>query len=292
TPSDAAAVTEGGRLSLGGLQTTDEDFYKACVDGATWRIVSQAVPQRFPDFCHLAQSAANATGHVAREESELQLCRKIHSEVAGQMRAGKSNVTYQDIKDVVLRSKPRSAGTVPALFVFTLRYSGGQSAHLLHETEKFVRAHGFNSRLLGPDTYEALNTELKSRDPGAQIRHMLLHFAYGVDDPRALSPSDVKKALSTSMANKREEATKLLEECKALCSAHSVPAALALKAVGFLQVNMVGVLLDKKKFKKHASLQKAAEHCITEIQEGVQIHFPNPFASTTSASSSLKSSPK
>ncbi|CAE7410343.1 unnamed protein product, partial [Symbiodinium microadriaticum] len=206
TPSQCAQVAENGRLSLSSLQTADPDFHQACVEGATWRIVSQEVPERFPNFCQLAQAAANATGHVAREESELQLCRKIHQEVALQMSHGKATVTYVDIKDAVLRTKPRSASTVPALFIFTLRFSGGQTAHLLQETEKFVRAHGFNSRMLGMEIFEALNTEMKSRDPGALIRHMMLHFAYGAEDARALTVSDVKKLLSVGMASKRDEA--------------------------------------------------------------------------------------
>ncbi|CAE7330223.1 unnamed protein product [Symbiodinium sp. CCMP2592] len=270
-PSDAGKATEGGRLSLESLQRTDPDFHAACTEGAVWRIVSKVVPQRFPSFCQLAQSAANASGHVAREESELQLCRKIHGEVARHMGLGKSTVNYVDVKDAVLRSKPRSAGTVPALFVFTLRYSGGQHAHLLQETEKFVRAHGFNSRMLGPEIFEALNTEVKVNDPGAQVRHMLLHFAYGVEDGRALSVSDVKKTFSAGMAGKREEATRLLEACKALCVQHTVQPAIALKAVGYLQVNMVAVLLEKKKFKKHASLQQAAEQFVKEIQEAANL---------------------
>ncbi|CAE7793648.1 unnamed protein product [Symbiodinium sp. CCMP2456] len=193
-PSEATAgkvVTEGGRLSLERLQALDPDFHTACTEGAMWRIVSQAIPQRFPTFCGLAQSAANASGHVAREESELQLCHKIHGEVARCMATGKSTVNYVDVKDAVLRSKPRSAGTVPALFVFTLRFSGGQTAHFL-----------------------------EANDPGAQIRHMLLHFAYGVADGRALTVTDVKRALSAGMAAKREPA-------------------IALKAVGYLQMNMV-----------------------------------------------------
>ncbi|CAE7242174.1 unnamed protein product [Symbiodinium sp. CCMP2592] len=271
TPSQCAQVAENGRLSLSSLQTADPDFHRACVEGATWRIVSHQVPERFPNFCQLAQAAANATGHVARQESELQLCRKIHQEVALQMSRGKTNVNYVDIKDAVLRTKPRSASTVPALFVFTLRYSGGQTAHLLQETEKFVRAHGFQSRMLGSDIFEALNTEMKSRDPGALIRHMMLHFAYGAEDARALTVSDVKKLLSVGIASKRDEATRVFEDCKALCSTHAVNVAVSLKALGYLQMNLIAVLLDKKKYKKHENIQKAAQQCVEEINQAAQL---------------------
>ena len=67
TPSDFAKLAEGGRLSLSALQASDSGFYEACMEGACWRIVSQVVPEHFPSFCQLAQAAANASGHVARE---------------------------------------------------------------------------------------------------------------------------------------------------------------------------------------------------------------------------------
>ena len=289
TPSDFAKLAEGGRLSLSALQASDSGFYEACMEGACWRIVSQVIPEHFPSFCQLAQAAANASGHVAREESELQLCRKIHTEVAVQMSKGKSAVSYADIKEAVLRTKPRSASTVPALFRFTLRFSGGQHAHMLEDTEKFVRAHGYNSRMLGPEIYEALSAEVKGRDPGAVIRHMVLHFGYGAEDARALTVSDVKKVLTPAMASKREAVTKLLEDCRALCSAHAVQAAISLKFLGFLQMNLVAVLLDKKKYKKHENIQKAAEQFVEEIKAAGQLEFPNPFSSASSGPSTSKS---
>ena len=205
------------------------------------------------------------------------------------MSQGKSAVSYADIKDAVLRTKPRSASTVPDLFRFTLRFSGGQHAHMLEDTEKFVRAHGYNSRMLGPDIYEALSTEVKGRDPGAVIRHMMLHFGYGAEDARALTVSDVKKLLTPAMASKREAVTKLLEDCRALCSAHAVQAAISLKFLGFLQMNLVAVLLDKKRYKKHENIEKAAEQFVEDIKAAGQLEFPNPFSSASSGHSTSKS---
>ena len=104
-------------------------------------MVSRVVPETFPQFCRLAQSAANASGHVAREETELQVCRKIVRCIEGlkQERGALVEITLQDVKQQVLKSKPRCSSAVPALFMFTLRYGGGTSAHLLHQTEAFVR---------------------------------------------------------------------------------------------------------------------------------------------------------
>ena len=245
------SVTDGTRLSTDKLREVDRDFWEACTDGATWRVISSLIPETFPSFCGLAQSAANAAGHVAREESELHLCRKIHTEVGKHYeKSGKDTfVSYQDVKDAVLRSKPRAAATVPALFAFTLRYSGGQAGHLLQETEKFVRGHGHNSRILGAEIYEGLNTEMRGKDPQAALRHMILHFAYTVEEARTLTISDIKKLLSSNpnMSAKTSKAIQTLQQCKELCKEHAVPGAIALKALGYLQVDMVAVMLEKKR---------------------------------------------
>ena len=281
------SVTDGTRLSTDKLREVDKDFWEACTDGATWRVISSLIPETFPSFCGLAQSAANAAGHVAREESELHLCRKIHTEVGKHYAKTKDTfVSYQDVKDAVLRSKPRAAATVPALFAFTLRYSGGQAGHLLQETEKFVRGHGHNSRVLGPEIYEGLNAELRGRDPQAQLRHMILHFAYTVEEARTLTISDIKKLLSSNMSPKTAKAIETLQECKQLCKDHDVPGAIALKALGFLQVNMVAVLLEKKKVQKHQTLQEAAEECVNLILREASLDFQNPFEKSTVSSSS------
>ena len=284
--SSALQVSDGSNLNLDKLKALDSDFYEAASQGATWRVVSHLVPEKFPSFCGLAQSAANAAGHVAREESELHLCRKIHTEIMKHyQQTGKEFVTYQDIKDAVLRSKPRAAATVPALFVFTLRYSGGQSGHLLHETEKFVRGHAHNSRVLGPEIYEGLNTELKGRDPQAQLRHMILHFGYSVSEPRTLTISDIKKLLSGPMVVKTGQAIAILTQCRELCSQHSVPSAISLKALGFLQVQLIAVLLDKKKVMKFQAVEEAAEDCINNIMKEAKLNIANPFEQKAGSSS-------
>ncbi|CAE7684490.1 unnamed protein product [Symbiodinium sp. CCMP2592] len=283
--STAQHVSDGTHLNVDKLRAHDEDFHEAVSEGAVWRVVSQAVPQRFPSFCALAQSAANAAGHLAREESELHLCRKIHAEVARQQSQGKDFVAYNDVKDAVLRSKPRAAGTVPALFVFTLRYSGGQAGHLLQETERFVRGQGHNSRALGPDVFEALNVESRGRDPQAQLRHMILHFAYTVEDARALTMTDIKKLLSPSMDAKTGRVVQILTDCKDLCSKHAVPSHIALKALGFLQVHMIAVLLQKKKIQKFDTVDEAAEDCVNTILRDAKLSFPNPYQHKASSSS-------
>ena len=119
TLSDVSEVCTEGRLDMMKLQAKDGAFHDACLNGVTWRVVSRQVVERFAAFCKLAQSAANASGHIAREETELQLCRKIFRVLETKAAAGKSDCAFQDVKEEVLRSRPRNSGTVPWLFAFT-----------------------------------------------------------------------------------------------------------------------------------------------------------------------------
>ena len=254
-------------------------------------MVSRQVVERFPAFCKLAQSAANASGHIAREETELQLCRKIFRVLETKAAAGKSDLTFQDVKDEVLRSRPRNSGTVPWLFAFTARFSGGSQGHFLDETDQFVRAHGYPSRSLGPEVYKALSADLRGAEQRVLVRHMLLRFAYTSQDNRALSVSDVKRALAPSMAAKVKEMESTYLRVKDLAEQGQVPATLRLEALGFLQADLVGVLLDKK---KHESMEAACNHWAEKLASksgtvlSLPFVIPDPQAPPKPAASSKR----
>ena len=294
TLSDVSEVCTEGRLDMMKLQAKDGAFHDACLNGVTWRVVSRQVVERFPAFCKLAQSAANASGHIAREETELQLCRKIFRVLETKAAAGKSDCTFQDVKEEVLRSRPRNSGTVPWLFAFTARFSGGSQGHFLDETDQFVRAHGYASRSLGPEVYEALSADLRGAEQRVLVRHMLLRFAYTSQDNRALSVSDVKRALAPSMAAKVKEMESAYLRVKDLAEQGQVPATLRLEALGFLQADLVGVLLDKKKHKKHESMEAACNHWAEKLASksgtvlSLPFVIPDPQAPPKPAASSKR----
>ena len=289
------SVSEQGRLSLSKLKKRDPDFHDAVINGATFKIVSRVVAEEFPDFCRLAQSAANASGHVAREETELQVCRKIVAcvEELRRQKGDGASITLQDIKHQVLRSKPRCASTVPALFMFTLRFGGGSSAHLLQQTEAFVRAHGFANRALGIDLYEGLSCDLKGSDQKVLIRHMALQFAHALPDDKPLTPTDVKKLLANATAAKVEKAEQLSTKVKDFFAANQVPPHVALRAQGFLHVDLISLILEKKRFKKHDSMEAAVEAAVSMVNShcGLSLTSPVSLPSATPLASSSSKSP-
>ena len=118
---------------------------------------------------------------------------------------------------------------------------------------------------------------------------MVLHFVYTVHEARTLTITDIKKLLSSNMSAETGKAVAVLSQCGDLCSKHAVPSAVALKALGFLQVNMIAVLLEKKKVMKFDTVEQAAEDCVNGILREAKLHFDNAFQQESTGSSSAKS---
>ena len=112
-----------GNTSL--QERKDPTFANAIKNGVTWTMVSSVVQEKFPQFASLCQAAGNATQQVAKHEGELQVARKVLMAIVNfKKRTGRSNVTWSEIKDDVLRSKPPNSASLPLVFVFVLRFSG------------------------------------------------------------------------------------------------------------------------------------------------------------------------
>ena len=297
TKHELQSVTEGGHLSLEKLRRQDPSFWEACFTGVLYKVVSHLVPEVWPTFCRLAQSAANASGHVAREENELQLCRKILARIQAIHKASgpARSVTFTDVKADVLRSKPRCSSSAPALFMFTLKFCGGQTGHFLAETEAFVRGHGFGTRVLGLDFYDCLSADIKATtDQRVLLRHMALQFAYGAGDEKALTSTDVKKLLSPAMAAKADAAEGLSQQLREYCGQQGVPPHVQLQGMGVLHMDIVSILCEKKKLKRFETLEAAAEASIALMANlsGLQLTCPVTVqAAVTKKTPKSKSAP-
>ena len=162
-----------GRLSVALLKELDRQYYEATQDGLTWLVIGITVVKTFPDIPALLQSAGNVASHLAREESELQLLRKIHSQLV-KCQQTKTVVTWSDIAAQVLRSKPTHAMSCPSLFQFICKFSGGKDGALLVDTENYVKSDGFPRRALGASVYDALSGDFKGQDQYALFRHCRL----------------------------------------------------------------------------------------------------------------------
>ena len=97
---------------------------------------------------------------VSKHETELQLLRRLRESYTSMMRgtgASEPIPAYTEIAVQIMKSKPPPhAGTLPMLYKFLLRNSGGNDQWLLQQTESFALNHGRPGKSLGEDIWEAL----------------------------------------------------------------------------------------------------------------------------------------
>ena len=242
-------MTVDGKLSTEKVAAADPAFSRAVREGIPWQVVSHCVVDAFPNLPELISSAHNIAGQIAKAESELQLCGKIVRCVAG-----RTEVRYADVSAAVLRSKPPGAGTVPFLFAFVTRASGGPTAPRFVESESYIRARGFPRRALGPDFFDNLSSDLRSSEQHVPWRHMVFKVAYTASE-KCLSSSDVKRSLSGKDLSKVTEAEGRAQKARELIGGLvDQQRELAMLALGDLEVQLCLLVLDKKE-KRHKEAQ-------------------------------------
>lgn len=117
---------EGNQIGNASLQERkDEAFAAAVREGISWTVVSWTVAEKYPEFARLCQAAGNSIQQVARFEGELQVARKVLTSIINiKKKTGRSDVTWSEVKEEVLRSKPPNSASLPLVFLFVLRFSG------------------------------------------------------------------------------------------------------------------------------------------------------------------------
>lgn len=155
-------------------------------------------------------------GQVSKHETELQLLRRLkesYTSIARGRGASEPPPAFADIAAQIMKSKPPHAGTLPMLYKFLLRFSGGDDQWLLQQTESFVLNHGRPGKSLGEDMWEALSMEVKGR-PSVIFRHGLLKACY-VSGSKLISQTDIKRALtSKNLQNEIQEYEKCLAKLR------------------------------------------------------------------------------
>ncbi|CAE7466606.1 unnamed protein product [Symbiodinium sp. CCMP2592] len=195
-PHSNELVCTGGRLSMEMLKNRDPAFHEAATEGLSWDVISAAVAREVPEILELVSRSGNTS--LQRREHELQVLRRIHG-LYCKMQASGQTPSFASLKKQILASKPKCGVSVPHMYSYCLKCSGGQEAVHLKETELFVRACCPSSRQLGPDLWQALSMEIKGHgsEAVACFRNGLVKSAYvrqnvSVGDCRKLAANFTK----------------------------------------------------------------------------------------------------
>ena len=228
-----------GRLSMEKLQVKDEAFFNAVQEGLTWTVISEAVLVSFPQMAELIQQAENTGSQMQRQETELQLVRRVFNLIKG-----RDHVNFDLVKTQILRTKPSCSSSLPAIFRFMMNFCthGGQ---WLIDLETTVR--GSPTRTLGPEKWEALGQVLKRSD-FLHLRHVCLQFAY-VAPEGYLSVTDLKKFWSMANVSVLEEVESWMVQVRALLAvgSHHKKLPLSCQEQMLYEQELVAIAMKKEK---------------------------------------------
>ena len=294
-------LTTGGRLSSEILQRSDALYWQSVHQGAEWEIISALVPGTWKHFASLASSAANSAQQVSQGETDLQVCKKIASTwqagVAGKV------MTFQEMRPILLKSKPPRTETIPHLFSFMMKCGGGATGHLMQATESFVRCNGISSRRLPVQAWDYLATDVKNKQGEQAVlwRHAMLKTMYCVEN--GLTPGDIKKSFSSGnifqevlVFERTHEDLRKIGATMSELTAHKLA-----QGLGVFEVDSVMAILGKKfktahePFSEFKDLRHTAHKCVMCWNEQVTQPVTSPWAvvatSAPSASASQTSLP-
>ena len=216
----------------------------------------------WPNLTQLVCEASNTNGQLQRQESELQLARRIHN-VIQSMGPG---VEFKEVKDRILRSKPLCASSAPHLFRFLLKFGGGSGCSLFFESCDFLKCSKTSQRVLGHDFWELLSQDCKT--PGILpplSRHAIMRLAMAHSNPKFVTVSDVRKILSQGMLQKVTEAEQLMAEVRGLLPLLPEFPKKYMNEILLWEMSAIEVLLEKKEVKHLKCLQGALQEQIDFI---------------------------
>lgn len=266
---DDERMTHHGALCVDKIRSVDSIYADAATHGMNWTVLNYRVPEVFPTLPQLIQASGNATTQISKGEHELQVLRKLWLGYIRELREHPNKpVDFSIVKQRVCQSKPACVRSIPAMYQFMLKYSGGSNALFLLETEMFIKQFGTNEASLTPELWESISIELKGAEQIIRFRHGLLKCLY-VDTSAKVGPADARRFASKELMPKAIIGNDIMIDVRKALSDQSVALADVHQELGFFDINIVKWVLNKH---KAASMQVIA----AELFEAVRIKLNKP----------------
>ena len=149
-------------------------------------MIKAEVAREFPAAMEMICQAQNTLQAVSKAEDEMQALAKILAHIKSWR--GHSP-TWNDIRAEVLKSRPKCAGSCPALFGFALKFGGSD---FMASTQQYVAKFGQINRTLGLEVWATISLDIKGVKDHLRWRHMLIKFGF-CNTERPLSLGDVTR---------------------------------------------------------------------------------------------------
>lgn len=238
-------LCHNGHLSIEKIRATDSAFAEAALHGVTWTVLNCVVLEEFPSLANLIQSSGNAVSQVSKSEHEFQVLRKLWLAYMREQRQSPSQpVQFSAVKQRVQMSRPPCMKSIPSMYQWMLKCSGGVQALFLLESEQFIKVHGDADVVLNSELWELMSVDLKGVEQFIRFRHGLLKCLYA-DAGCKLSIADVKRFSSKELYPKVLAANDLMTEVRQHLSDNQVVIADLWSELGWMDVNLVKFVLGK-----------------------------------------------
>ena len=149
-------------------------------------MIKAEVAREFPAAMEMVFQAQNTLQAVSKAEAEMQALAKILAHIKSWR--GHSP-TGNDIRAEVLKSRPKCAGSCPALFGFALKFGGSD---FMASTQQYVAKFGQINRTLGLEVWATISQDMKGVKDHLRWRHTLIKFGF-CNTERPLSLGDVTR---------------------------------------------------------------------------------------------------
>lgn len=286
-----------GRLDKDKIGRKNPELKQHAEEGGLWTVIPDWVAERWPDLPNMLQAAQNSIGQNRKPENDFQLMRRLNRAYHNKIASGKKEVTFADIKQEVLKSKPTNQAAIPHMFTFDLKFGGGRLSNYTQGTEARVKARASSSRRITAERYQALSEDWNGPFQGLHIRHSMLTLMNLSENPDFVSASDVRKLGKKDNIGKTQEAEKLLMEMVDLTDAPEFEAyeeQIRDVAVIF-EMRLVSFLVNKKYDKiDFENMRQIAWKMVDDLQITCNVKITDKWDawSLNDAQASKRGSPK
>ena len=137
-------------------------FKEALTSGLDWLVLRASVAVAYPPLPELVQHARNASGGIARRESEVQTLLRIQEAV--ELSKG-SPVDWEALKSKLLMRHVANPDGLPSLIAFVRRWGGGVGGRFVHDLRAFHQQFVSSERVIPTSTVGSLaDLKVKAED--------------------------------------------------------------------------------------------------------------------------------
>ena len=247
-------LTIAGKLNLEKVALVDANLAEACKVGLKWLVLPSHIVAKHSGLAAMIQCGLNASGQIARVESEVQVLRRLHTcWLADTSRSADGRVDFAQIQSKVLRSKPPCSQYLTHMYNFVLRRCGGKAAELLLTSERFLSAQMSEVKVVGGELFDVLAADVRGAVQQLNLfRHALLKYAC----VHGLSAFEAKRLLRDPNAQALED---LIVEFNNIASKVQMTTSI-INIIGKFELTGVAKLLGKRS----GSMELAAHDFIVE----------------------------